>query len=57
MDGDRFDALDDDMDGDGILNDEETNTGDYIDDQDALTDAGNLILMAMEYVTGLQHRM
>ena len=42
MDGDGIcDALDDDMDGDGILNDEETNTGDYIDDQDALTDAAN----------------
>ena len=42
VDGDGIcDALDDDMDGDGILNDEETNTGDYIDDQDPLTDAAN----------------
>ncbi|MAH08642.1 MAG: hypothetical protein CL961_03130, partial [Euryarchaeota archaeon] len=42
MDSDGIcDALDDDIDGDGILNDEETNTGDYVDDLDALTDAAN----------------
>ena len=35
------DVLDDDMDGDGILNDEETNTGDSVNDLDAVTDAAN----------------
>ena len=35
------DSLDEDMDGDGILNDEETNTGDFLNDVDSLSDPAN----------------
>ena len=33
--------LDEDMDGDGILNDEETNTGDFLNEVDSLSDPAN----------------
>ena len=42
MDGDGIcDALDDDIDGDGLLNDEETNTGDFANEIDSFTDPAN----------------
>ena len=42
LDGDSIcDALDDDMDGDGLLNDEETNTGNFDNEFDSLTDPAN----------------
>ena len=42
MDGDSIcDVLDDDIDGDGLLNDEETNTGNFDSEFDSLTDSAN----------------
>ena len=42
MDGDGIcDAPDDDIDGDGLLNDEETNTGDFANEIDSFTDPAN----------------
>ena len=42
LDGDSIcDELDDDIDGDGLLNDEETNTGNFDNEFDSLTDSAN----------------
>ena len=42
LDGDSIcDELDDDVDGDGLLNDEETNTGNFDNEFDSLTDPAN----------------
>ena len=42
LDGDSIcDELDDDIDGDGLLNDEETNTGNFDNELDSLTDSAN----------------
>ena len=51
LDGDTVcDTLDDDIDGDGIPNDEEANSGDHIGDGDEQTDTIILILTVTEFV-------